>query len=384
MTDPVLDAFRRREYPDVPEVHFDSASYGLLPRVTVDAVTSLTARRNRPGGIPDPEPGAALRRARGAAARLLGADPSEISLVPNTTFGLHIGVALVAAGPPGVVVVSEGEFPANVLPWLALRDRGFEVRVLPLAGDVPDEAGLMREARSSEVRAVSVSAVQYASGFRVDLERLGRACGEGGTLLVVDAIQALGTVPLAPAELGIDVLATGAQKWLLGPWGAGFAWVAPRHRTRILPPVVSWLSVEGGGAYSTLDGYALDFLDDGRRFEPATLGIQDYLGMAESLEALLELGVDRIRAHQQRVQGRLAAWARGRGVKIVGPAAPEARAGILSLALEDAPGAQRALAGAGIRVAVREGWLRFAPHLYVGEAEAERAVAVLDGVVGGG
>lgn len=383
MTDPVLAAFRAREYAESDAVHLDSASYGLLPRATVEAVNSLTARRNRPAGIPDPEPGTALRRARSAAARLLAADPSEITLAPNTTFGLHLGVALAAAGPPGAVVVSDGEFPANVLPWLALRPRGFDVRTVPLADGVPDEAALLREARAGDVRVVAVSAVQFASGFRVDLDRLGKACAAGGTLLVVDAIQALGTVPLAPSACGVDVLATGAQKWLLGPWGAGFAWVAPRHRDRITPPVVSWLAVEGS-AYTTRDGYALDYLDDGRRFEPATLGVQDYLGLAVSLEVLLELGVERIRSHQRRLHDEVETWARRRGVRVVGPADPDARAGIVALALEHPGRAHRALADAGIRAAVREGWLRLAPHAYVTEADVDRTLAVLDGAVARG
>ncbi|MBT8337574.1 MAG: aminotransferase class V-fold PLP-dependent enzyme [Gemmatimonadetes bacterium] len=379
MTDSAIADFRRREYPEFDAVFLNSASYGLLPRSTTDAVTSLTRRRNRPLGVPDAEPGAALRRARRAAGRLLDVPSREIALVPNTTFGIQLAANLVGAGPPGRIVVSAGEFPANVLPWLALESRGFTVDVVALREDRPDEDAMVARLSSGDVRAVSISAVQYASGVRADLARMGAACRRAGALFVVDAIQALGTVPLAPRELGIDVLATGGQKWLLAPWGSGFAWVAPHRWEHLPPPVVSWLAVEGGTSYTTRNGYALDYLGDARRFEPATLGVQDYLGLAVSLETLLELGLERIRAHHLAVQRPLVEWAEGReGVRLVTPVEEARRGGIVALDTRDPEGALRALENAGVRAAVRDGFLRFAPHVYVSVDEMERTVEVLD------
>jgi selenocysteine lyase/cysteine desulfurase len=384
VTDRVIADFRLREYPDFDAIFLNSASYGLLPGRTTDAVASLTRRRSRPLGVPDAEPGAALRRARNAAGRLLDVPAREIGLVPNTSFGIQLAANLAGVGPTGRIVVSAGEFPANVLPWLALEDRGFRVDVVPLRGDAPDEDAMLATLASGDVRAISISAVQYAAGVRADLARMGAACREAGALFVVDAIQALGTVPLAPRELGIDVLATGGQKWLCGPWGSGFAWIAPEWWERLPPPVVSWLAVDGGTSYSTRDGYSLDFLDDARRFEPATLGVQDYLGLAVSLEALLELGVDRIRAHHLAVQQPLVEWAvRRDGVRLVTSEDPARRGGIVALDVDDPQAALRTLERAGIRAAVRDGFLRFAPHVYVSVAEMERTVEVLEDWVDG-
>lgn len=372
-------AFRAAEYGDHAMLHLDSASFGLFPRRTVAALQDLAERRNRGGGVPDEEPDEHLERGRRAAAELIGVDPTEISLVPNTTYGVHLGVGLVAAGPPGVIVVSDGEFPANVLPWMALEARGFEVRIVPLVDGLPDEVALRKAALESGVRALAVSAVQFNTGHRVDLEALGRACASGGTLFVVDAIQALGTLPLDPQALGIDLLATGAQKWLLSPWGSGFAWVPDRHRDRIPPPVVSWLAVEGGTAFSASAGYALDYLSDGRRFEPATLGAQDYLGMAQSIEGLCEVGIDAIRSHLLHLNGVVRSWARGRaGVQVVGAESDDTRGGILSLLLPDPDAVCLALEGRGIRVAVRDGMLRISPHVHVTEEEMEETVRQLE------
>lgn len=384
MTPPSVAEFRAAQYPDLDAVFLNSASYGLLARDTVEAITSLTRRRHRALGVSDAEPGEILRRARTAAAVLLGVDAREITLAPNTSYGINLAAALVRAGPPGRVVVSAGEFPANVLPWLPLEQEGFEVEVVPLLDGLPDEEALLAATARSRTRAVSVSAVQFASGYRVDLARFGAACRSSGALFVVDAIQGLGAVPLAPRALGVDVLATGGQKWLCAPWGSGFAWVAPEHRDRLRPPLVSWLAVQGGAAFSAQGGYHLDYLDDGRRFELATLGVQDYLGLARSVELLLEVGVPAIQRHLLDLHAPVYAWAEGRDdVTIVTPRDPRRRAGILALALGDPDAAARALERAGIRAVVREGLLRLAPHVYVARADMERVVDVLDDSLGG-
>jgi selenocysteine lyase/cysteine desulfurase len=385
VTTPTIAEFRAAQYPDLDAVFLNSASHGLLARETVEAVTSLTRRRNLPLGIPDSEPGEALRRARAASAALLGVDAREITLAPNTSYGINLAAALVRAGPPGRIVVSAGEFPANVLPWLPLEAEGFGVEVVPTRDGLPDEGALLDAASRPGTRAVSVSAVQFASGFRADLAAFGTVCRDTRALFVVDAIQALGAVPLAPRELGIDVLATGGQKWLCAPWGSGFAWVAPEHHEHLRPPVVSWLAVEGGAAFSAQRGYHLDYLNDGRRYELATLGVQDYLGLARSLELLLDVGISSIRSHLLELHAPVFSWADSRDdVRILTPRDPERRAGILALALPDAHAACLALEREGIRATVREGLLRLAPHVYVTRSDMERVVEVLERALAAG
>ncbi len=156
MTPPSVAEFRAAQYPDLDAVFLNSASYGLLARDTVEAITSLTRRRHRALGVSDAEPGEILRRARTAAAVLLGVDAREITLAPNTSYGINLAAALVRAGPPGRVVVSAGEFPANVLPWLPLEQEGFEVEVVPLLDGLPDEEALLAATARSRTRAVSV------------------------------------------------------------------------------------------------------------------------------------------------------------------------------------------------------------------------------------
>jgi selenocysteine lyase/cysteine desulfurase len=196
------------------------------------------------------------------------------------------------------VVVSAGEFPANVFPWVALESRGFTVEILPTGPDaLPDEARLPSALERSDVRALAVSHVQFATGHRADLKTLGGRCRERGILFAVDAIQGLGADPVDVREARIDVLACGGQKWLCSPWGSGFTFIDRRLIERFDPPMVSWLAMEGAGDFSSLAGYSWSLQADARRFELATLGLQDQLGLAVSIELILDLGPDRIHEH---------------------------------------------------------------------------------------
>lgn len=372
------------EYPDPDGIFFNAASHGLLPLRTVRASAELLHARNRPGGVDEGALGSMLWRCRAAAARLVSCDPAEITLAPNTTFGVSLGAELVAAGPPGVVLLPDGEFPTNVYPWLALRKRGFQVRFVPLdQRGFPDEDRLFDEIGRKDVRALALSAVQFQSGYRCDLAELGARCRDRGVLFVIDAIQALGVAPLSVREVSADVLATGGQKWLCSPWGSGFAYVRRELREAFDPPMVSWLSMKDARDFNDMLGYGWGFLDDGRKFELATLGIQDYVGLSRSLELFLEVGVERVREHVFDVQTPLLEWIDSGAAEAVTPLDPERRAGVFSFRVPDPRSALEALARADVTCSFREGAIRFAPHFYNTRAHMARAVEALDSISGG-
>jgi cysteine desulfurase/selenocysteine lyase len=198
VTDDLVGRVRQREYPERSDgIFMNAASWGLVPRSAAEEAASLTLRKGRIGGFQEDELGGIQRRCRAAVALLIGVDAGEIALAPNTSFGVNVAVALVGRGPKGRILVSQGEFPANVLPWMALESKGFTVDVVPTGEDgLPDEPEIIRRLDASDVRAFAVSAVQYASGHKADLPSLGRACRERGVLFCIDAIQALGATLL--------------------------------------------------------------------------------------------------------------------------------------------------------------------------------------------
>ncbi|MEQ9400768.1 MAG: aminotransferase class V-fold PLP-dependent enzyme [Longimicrobiales bacterium] len=348
-------------------------------------MADLTLRRNRAFGFEESELGDIQRRARHAVAALLRVEARDVALVPNTSFGVNLAAHLVAHRcAPGRIVVSAGEFPANVLPWKVLERRGFDVHLTPTDEDgSPREDALLAALDAPGVRALAVSAVQFVTGYRADLATLGAACRERGILFCIDAIQAVGAVPFHPTEVHADVVACGGQKWLCSPWGSGFLWMRPELRDGFAPPMVSWLATEDGADFDDLLHYRMDWRDDARRYELATNGIQDYLGLARSAEVFLEIGLDRIERHLADVLAPLRDWITARdGARCITPADPAHCAGILSFRSAGVGAFAEALHAAGVVVSVREGALRFAPHVYTTRAQVEQVIRILDGTPG--
>jgi selenocysteine lyase/cysteine desulfurase len=338
-------------------------------------------RRNRGDGFDPRDWGRILWRGRQAAADLLGCDVGGVALAPNTSYGVNLAARWVGTLPPGRIVMPDGEFPANVFPWMELERHGFVIERIPSGAEGRvDEARLLEAAEGHDVRAVAVSAVQFHTGYRMDLQVLGDLCRARGVALAVDGIQALGLDPLDPVALGIDVLSTGGQKWLCSPWGSGFVYLSERVRRELRPPLPSWLAFRSTQRMESLLTYDPELLEDPRRYELHTLGLQDVLGLAESLELFQELGVGRIRRYLLSLHEPVLEWIRHTdGAVSVTPEAPEGRAGILAFrvaaGMDDLAQSMR---GAGLRISVREGSIRLAPHFYTAPADMERVRDVLD------
>jgi cysteine desulfurase / selenocysteine lyase len=386
---PDFAVVRREEFATLQSTtYFNAASAGVLPACAVDVVGDALARRAA-GRLTADDFEAVAVDARVAAAALVGGNASEITLTPNTTVALNLAAALLVARRNAgdgrrTIVVSRGEFPANVYSWLALRRDGFEVRFTELRPDGGvDEDALAAAAGAPDTAAVALSSVQFATGYRSDIVRLGQACRAGGALFVVDAIQHLGAVSIDAAGSGIDVLACGAQKWLCSPFGTGFAWIAPEAAFGVEPLLPGWLGFSATQDFTTLVDYSYELLPDGRRFEAGTLPFHDLLGFTAALRLINRIGVDRIAAHIAAVQAPLRAWASDRGVRVAGGDALAVRSGILALELPGgtAAAAIARLEAAAVQCVVREGLLRLSPHFYNTVDEAERVVDVLDGVV---
>ena len=166
---------------------------------------------------------------------------------------------------------------------------------------------------------------------------------------MVDGIQAVGQMPVDVRACGVDVLAAGGHKWLCGPFGTGFAYVRREVVDRMEPHLIGWTAMTASADLERVLDYEYAFVPGARRFEVATQPWQDYAGLAESLELLLDVDPARIRAHALGLQDPLAAWLAERGVEVTSDPRPERRSGIFSFRPADAAGVHRALARAGAR-----------------------------------
>jgi len=224
-----------------------------------------------------------------------------------------------------------------------------------------------------------VSWVGFVSGARVDLAALGAVCREHDVYLIVDAIQGLGPLTLNLGALDVDILACGAQKWLLSPWGSGFVYVRRELVSQLEPHDVSWMDVKGSDDFTQLVDYDLLWRDDARRFEFITLPFQDFAGMNASLELFHELGPADVERHVAHLADLVVGWAAGRDdVELVTPAAPECRAGIVSVRPADARAVSERLRVARIWHSLREGAIRLSPHAYNTEAEIARTLEIIE------
>lgn len=377
----ILAGFRAREFEWTGRrVFLNAASFGPLPGCARSAVDAFNQRRWN-AALTDNDLFTPANASRAAAATLIGAQPGEIALTPNTNIGINI--AATAAFQFGddrrVILISDREFPANVYPWLALARHDFSVEIIPTdTNGFPREEEMLARIEAGVAAAVSVSFVQYSNGYRADLDAIGEACRRNGTLFVVDAIQGLGAVPLDVTTSSIDILACGAQKWLCGPWGTGFTYVRDALIREFEPLLPGWMSFESTQDFTRLTDYRYDMLEDARRFETGTLAFQDFVGFHKSVELLLEIGGDVIWQHIRALTDPILAWAQSREVAIVSSTDDARRSGILCIRATEPARIMEMLSEAEVQCAYREGAIRLAPHWYNTMDEIERVIEVLD------
>ncbi|MBK6493895.1 MAG: aminotransferase class V-fold PLP-dependent enzyme [Gemmatimonadetes bacterium] len=360
-------------------IYLNSASIGPMPSRSVAVLAACNRDRAKPGLWSVDRLNAVLSESRWLSARLINAAEDEIALMPNTTTGLNVAARALPLGAGDVVLTFDGEFPSNIYPYLVRGGEGIVLERIPRTVEGwPDEARLHERLADPAVKAVAVSLTQFSNGYTLDLAALSRATRALGKWLVVDAIQAVGQVPIDVQATPVDFLACGAQKWLLSPWGTGFLYVRRALIGTITPTFAGWAAFQGTDDYSQLTAYNPEPWPDARRFELITLPVQDFAAMNASVGLLLEVGVSAIAAHLRSLHAPIIAWAEANGATIT--SAPGARGcGILCLRPRgDVPAAYQRLQGHGVMCSLREGSVRLSPHLFTLPHEASAVVEMLD------
>ncbi len=370
---------RSTEFPGLgTRVYLNAASLGPLPERTRQVLCDQADLRTRVHEMSGEDFVRPAQAAREAVARLLGASPEEIALGGNTSYGINL-VAMGLDVPAGsVVLVSAGEFPANVYPWMG--SQRLQLELVPLTEEgFPDEERLLAALRRPEVRVLALSSVQFSSGYRADLERIGRACREAEVLFVVDAIQSLGALPLDVSTIPVDVVASGGHKWLCAPFGVGFCYVRREVQERIEPPTIGWTAMRRSADLASVVDYEWGLVEDARRYEVATPPLQDLLALAASIELLLEVGVDRTEAYLDDLLDPVRQWVREHpSVHARSPLEGPHRSAILSFTTPDTGATFQRLEDAGVVASLREGAIRIAPHFYNTPADIARVLEVLE------
>jgi len=358
-------------------IYFNHAAVSPPPITTIQAVESQLKDVHENGSINFRDWLATKEQARELLANLLGARSEQVAFVRNTSDALSSVANGLSWRKGDNIVTFSREFPSNIYPWLRVRGNfGVEVRMCEERGgriDFTELSSLI----DHNTRVVAISHVQYASGFRMDLERLGRLARQHDALFVVDVIQALGVVPTDVEAEFIDVAAGAGHKWLLSPEGVGYLYLSDRARERIQPTLVGWISVPNPDDYFNFEqGWNRGALAWETGTGPAAL----LYGFKASLELLTRFGVQSVANYLEDLTDDLCERLRAKRYEVVSSRAPGEKSQIVCIRHLDGLSAMQLyhqLSTQKIITAPRAGRLRIAPHFYNTPAEVEAFVKAL-------
>ncbi|HYB52251.1 MAG TPA: aminotransferase class V-fold PLP-dependent enzyme [Thermoanaerobaculia bacterium] len=355
-------------------VYFNHAAQCPLPLRVAEAMEKQIENAKLRGAADWNRWISGVDQTREKAAAFIGAGKSEIAFVPSTGWGINLVAQAYDWKPGDNVVGDDMEFPANFYPWRMLEKRGVAYRLARnREGRISvDDIAAVVDART---RVVAVAWVAFHNGYVYPLEEIGAFCREREILLVVDAIQGVGALPIDVSEIGVDVLVADPHKWLLGPEACAIFYVSENARERLHPPFGGWWNLKTQGVY--LD-YSGELHLSARRYEPGSLPMPAIQGLSAALDLLTEVGSETIRDRILATNALLQKGLAPRGWRIVTP--QPLASGILAAVppSNDPRPVARKLEERSIIVTAREGAVRFSPHFYNDAAEVQRIFEAID------
>jgi selenocysteine lyase/cysteine desulfurase len=361
-------------------VWLNSAHQSALPRVAADAARDAIRWKQRPWELTTERFLAVPASLRETLGGLVGAPADEVMLSNGASFGLHAIANGFPFEPGDEVVVMQGDFPSNILPW-RLRERdGVAVRAIAPEAAVltPDEVAA---AIGPRTRVVCLSWVHSFSGHALDIEGIGAVCRRAGACFIVNATQALGVRSIDVASAPIDALAVSGWKWLCGPYATGFFWVRPELLARLTCRQAYWLSMQTADDLATAADPDLPRAWGPRQFEIlGTANFFNFMPFQASAALVAGIGAAGVRRVVDELVDRFIAGLDPGRYRLVSPASGLSRSSLVVFG-DRRPGATDALhqrlRHAGIVTAHRRGNIRVSPHIYNTPAEIDRALDVL-------
>lgn len=375
------EELRQHEFPVTRErIFLGHAGVSALPRRVSEAIREYALQCTR-GDLEVLAPSFQINQTREVVARLIHARPEEVAFVGPTSLGLSLVAGSLKFRRTDNILIYHDDFPSNVYPWMALANRGVQVRLLNTRGEVGrirpvDVMGQVDE----QTRLVSLASSHFISGFRLELDVIGKYLRERGILFCVDGIQTLGAFPTTVEN--VDFLAADAHKWLLGPGAAGLLYVRKELQEHLFPSIYGWHNVKCPDFIAQEN---VELYPDIRRFEAGSENLFGLVGMRAGIEMILELGVENIAAELLRKHAWLVPALQQKGYVVLHASAkPENQGGVIAFHKpgEDMVALNQKMAAAKISAIVRTDragnhYIRISPHFYNTDAELNRMLEVL-------
>jgi selenocysteine lyase/cysteine desulfurase len=380
-----VPALRRDDFPALDRfTYLNTASAGLVPASAFRPAHEFEAELAQAGttGMDEDTEVAILEEARDAAAGLLNADPSTIAIGTSFTEALCQVAWWLRPGRGQNIVSSDADFPSVTYPWHRIaEDTGCEVRLVSVLDDPEGfDVAKIAEQVDSATAAICISHVQYLTGHRLDLHELATLAHDHGALLIVDATQSAGQVPVDVTATGVDVLITGSYKWLCSTFGAAACYLSPQVLERFRPPFVGWRSTQQ--PYS-LDARWQPLAATARRMEYSTMSYASAIAFGHAIRYISAMSLDEVAAHNAELASQVSEGLAQRGAKLLTPADPRRRAGTVTARFpgHDGEAVAAELTRRGVIVSPRVGCTRFSMHFYNNSDDVDHALAVLDQVL---
>lgn len=320
---------------------------------------------------------------RAALGRLIAADANDVILANSTSYGLHLIAHAYPWCKGDEVMVADNDFPADILPWLLCERRyGIKVkRIRPSQMVLSSED--LKHAITSRTRLICTTWVNSFSGYAADIQSLGTFCRKEGLLLVVNASQALGARPFKLGDFPVDALTCAGHKWLCGPYGTGFCWIAPALLRKLNPVKAYWLTMRDRSPEQ--DSVELSTIRTVREFDVfATANFFNFKPWTAAIEYLLRTGVDRVALHDQELVGNFLTNIDKQRYMILSPREPiQSRSTLILISHKDRSNNTKVMARLvehNIHVALRNGALRISPHLYNSADDINHALSILNAI----
>ena len=361
--------------------YLNSASYSPLPLRTQEAGRAAVGRKGRPWTLDAAFANDQHERARAAAAQLINADPADIALIPSISYGVATAAKVLTVARGARVIVLEDDHSSPVLEWQTRADaQGFAIETIrrPDDGDWTSAVlAAIERSGAPPVSLASISSVHWSDGGLIDIEKVGTALRQREASFLIDATHSAGVLTMDVGRLDPDFVIFPTYKWLLGPYGRAFLYIAKRHQAGI-PLEQTSFGRRDVRAENKVYFADVSYVPDARRFD---MGERDHFISMEmasiGMEMMADWGAADVAQRLQMLTERIAQGVRGIGVSVPKPRlrAPH----ILSLGFEDGmpAGLVAGLASEDVFVAARLGRMRISPHVFNDEADADRFVAVL-------
>jgi cysteine desulfurase/selenocysteine lyase len=346
------------------ESWINCAMQGPLPRVAIRALNEAVSLKIKPSTLDDSMFYSVPRKLKDALGRLLNVSPEEIVIGNSASYGLH----LLANGIPwergDEVLLVEGDFAADIMPWQGLQSEGVKTRFVRSSNHMPDAEELERSI-TEDTRVFCTTWVHSYTGHSIDLEGVSDVCREMGVKLVLNGSQAIGYKALDLSRMKVDAVTSGGYKWLCGPYGTGFCWIEPGFLERLDYNQAYWLAMQGEGGLDEAKTGIVENLGAMKYDVFGTASFHNVMPWTASVEYLLSKGLPSIGRHDQELMGLMIEGIDTERYEIISPAeSKESSIFVIEHRRGNTREIYNRVISNGFHVSLRYDRIRISPHLY--------------------